>query len=79
MDAFLVAVATLTDEAYTVARVHHEVKSGGTLAFSVALIGGSDMTCPNPRLTACSATRVFVDVPPIAPIHNLWWPVPITV
>jgi hypothetical protein len=42
MNAYLAAIATLTDQRFAVGLVHHEVKSGGTPAGSVTLIGGSD-------------------------------------
>jgi AAA domain len=42
MNAYLDAVGTLTDQGYAVGLVHHEIKSGGTPAGSVSLIGGSD-------------------------------------
>lgn len=42
MNVYLACVAVLTDLAYAVALVHHEIKSGGTPAGSVSLIGGSD-------------------------------------
>jgi hypothetical protein len=42
MNVYLAAIAELTDQAYAVALVHHEIKSGGTPAGSVTLLGGSD-------------------------------------
>jgi hypothetical protein len=42
MNIYLDAIATLTDPGYAVALVHHEIKSGGTPAGSVSLIGASD-------------------------------------
>jgi hypothetical protein len=42
MNVYLACVAVLTDQGYAVALVHHEIKSGGTPAGSVSLIGGSD-------------------------------------
>jgi hypothetical protein len=42
MNAYLAAIAALTDQGYAVALVHHEIKSGGTPAGSVSLIGGAD-------------------------------------
>src|SRR5262249_4527723 len=42
MNVYLAAIATLTDEGYAVALVHHEIKAGGTPAGSVSLIGGAD-------------------------------------
>jgi hypothetical protein len=42
MNVYLAAIATLTDAGYAVALVHHEIKSGGTPAGSVSLIGGAD-------------------------------------
>jgi hypothetical protein len=42
MNVYLAAVAVLTDQGYAVALVHHEIKSGGTPAGSVSLIGGAD-------------------------------------
>jgi KaiC/GvpD/RAD55 family RecA-like ATPase len=42
MNVYLAAVAELTDQGYAVALVHHEIKSGGTPAGSVSLIGGAD-------------------------------------
>jgi hypothetical protein len=42
MNVYLQAVAVLTDQGSAVALVHHEIKSGGTPAGSVSLIGGSD-------------------------------------
>ena len=40
MNVFLAAIAALTDQGYAVALIHHEIKSGGTPAGSVSLIGG---------------------------------------
>jgi hypothetical protein len=42
MNVYLACVALLTDQGYAVALVHHEIKSGGTPAGSVSLIGGAD-------------------------------------
>ena len=42
MNVYLAAIAELTDAGYAVALVHHEIKSGGTPAGSVSLIGGAD-------------------------------------
>ena len=42
MNVYLASLASLTDAGYAVALVHHEIKSGGTPAGSVSLIGGSD-------------------------------------
>ena len=42
MNAYLAAVGTLNDQGFAVGLVHHEIKSGGTPAGSVTLIGGSD-------------------------------------
>ena len=42
MNVYLAAIAELTDAGYAVAPVHHEIKSGGTPAGSVSLIGGAD-------------------------------------
>jgi hypothetical protein len=42
MNVYLSCVAALTDTGYAVALIHHEIKSGGTPAGSVSLIGGSD-------------------------------------
>jgi hypothetical protein len=42
MNVYLACIALLTDQGYAVALVHHEIKSGGTPAGSVSLIGGSD-------------------------------------
>jgi hypothetical protein len=42
MNIYLAAVAVLTDAGYAVALVHHEIKSGGTPAGSVALLGAAD-------------------------------------
>ena len=42
MNVYLAAIAALTDQGYAVALVHHEIKSGGTPAGSVSLIGGAD-------------------------------------
>ena len=42
MNVYLACVAVLTDQGYAVALVHHEIKSGGTPAGSVSLIGGAD-------------------------------------
>jgi hypothetical protein len=41
-NAYLSCIASLTDRGYAVALVHHEIKSGGTPAGNVSLIGGSD-------------------------------------
>ncbi len=42
MNVYLAALAMLTDQGYAVVPVHHEIKSGGTPAGSVSLIGGAD-------------------------------------
>jgi hypothetical protein len=42
MNVYLASVAILTDQGYAAALVHHEIKSGGTPAGSVSLIGGAD-------------------------------------
>ena len=42
MNVYLASIAVLTDQGYAVALVHHEIKSGGTPAGSVSLIGGAD-------------------------------------
>jgi hypothetical protein len=42
MNVYLECIAKLTDAGYAVALVHHEIKSGGTPAGSVALLGGAD-------------------------------------
>jgi hypothetical protein len=42
MNAYLAALATITDNDLALVAVHHETKAGGTPAGSVALIGGAD-------------------------------------
>lgn len=42
MNIYLAAIAKVTDQGYAVVLVHHEIKSGGTPAGSVSLIGGAD-------------------------------------
>lgn len=42
MNAYLATLAQIADRGIAVAAVHHEIKSGGTPAGSVSLIGGSD-------------------------------------
>jgi hypothetical protein len=42
MNAYLAALATITDQGIALAVVHHETKAGGTPAGSVTLIGGAD-------------------------------------
>lgn len=42
MNAYLAALAEITDRDIAVCAIHHEIKSGGTPAGSVSLIGGSD-------------------------------------
>jgi hypothetical protein len=42
MNAYLAALATITDQDIALAAVHHETKAGGTPAGSVTLIGGAD-------------------------------------
>lgn len=42
MNAYLAAAAQVADQDIAVVLVHHEIKSGGTPAGSISLIGGSD-------------------------------------
>ena len=42
MNIYLASIAVITDAGAAVALVHHEIKSGGTPAGSVSLIGGTD-------------------------------------
>lgn len=42
MNIYLAALATLMDEGLAVCAVHHEIKSGGSPAGSVSLMGGAD-------------------------------------
>jgi hypothetical protein len=42
MNAYLAALAEITDQGIALAVVHHETKAGGTPAGSVTLIGGAD-------------------------------------
>jgi hypothetical protein len=42
MNAYLAALATITDQGLALAAVHHETKAGGTPAGSVTLIGAAD-------------------------------------
>jgi hypothetical protein len=50
MNAYLAALAVVTDQGIAVAIVHHETKGGGTPAGSVTLIGGCDTLVNTQRL-----------------------------
>jgi AAA domain len=59
MNVYLTCIASLTDDSYAVALVHHEIKSGGTPAGSVSLIGGADNVVHVWRETETSERRFW--------------------
>ena len=59
MNVYLACIAELTDLGYAVVLVHHEIKSGGTPAGSVSLIGGSDNIIRTWRETETSEKRFW--------------------
>jgi hypothetical protein len=59
MNVYMAAIAELTDKGYAVVLVHHEIKSGGTPAGSVSLIGGADTVIHVWRETETSERRFW--------------------